>query len=372
MDRKFFTKVALGAIAGSVIHANTVNASENDLRNASDPTINDEADEEIRVIQTKREYLNPAKKGEDGKSPRRGVCTSILFFADVHLARSNLQKVKNFYEKHVKYIDDVIHLGDSVGAYLKPPFSLWDSFPNALNIIGEHDTFAGARGSVVLSERSKYDNYFRPYINQWKVVQPKNAEAEAKCYWYKDYQNHLRVIAIDCMATTKPQLAWFESTIKEAIEKNLKVVVLTHIPPASHKFIECNFTSIDYSKGVKQYESDEANLTKFVNIVDEFISNGGTFVSWICGHNHHDLMMYAQSKQKQLVIALECASTNDKSTDANHERDTATSAAWELIGIESLTNVIKISRFGNNYDHHMRHKGTISFNYQKHEIITQS
>ena len=380
MDRRLFSKITLGALAGSVAHAQTydkdgyinLNQESSKAKSKLLGLPSDEAEEEIKVIQSKREYLNPAKKGLDGKAPRRGVCTSLLFFADVHLAKNNLIKVKDFYEKYSNYIDDVIHLGDSVGAYLKPPFSFWNYFSNALNIIGEHDTFAAARGDVILSERSKYDNYFRPYVKQWQVVQPKNAEAEAKCYWHKDYKNNIRIIAIDCFTPTKPQLAWFEDTLKDAIEKNINVAVISHIPPASSDFVDCNFTSIDYTKDIKQYESNEANLSKFVNAVDNFIDNGGGFVSWICGHYHHDLVMFAKSKNKQLVIAMECASTNDKSTDANHEKSTETSGAWEIISVESLTSLIKIARFGNNYDHQMRHKGTFSYNFKTHNIITQS
>ena len=387
MDRRKFAKTAFTAIAGGAL-ASTANAKPeqveavkptNKPRELNPNLQNDLAGEQIRVIQSKRGYRHQGKKGANGKYPLEGKCTSLLVFADVHLVYEHLAVIRDFYNSHKKFIDDPVHLGDTVGDFLIPPFDFWDVFPNALNVIGNHDTDTGRTQRAVLSDRDKYDTYFKKYINSWNVVQPENAEAEGKCYWYKDYNNDVRLIGIDCMrsspGTKKPnevqqkQIDWFKATLADAIEKKLRVVVATHVAPTikTENLVECNFTSLDY-RGTGSGNM----LDKFVFALDDFITNGGTFVSWICGHDHHDLIGYASNaKQKQLVLLFECATNFDWWTDADHEFNTETSGCWTIFSIESLTNVIKLTRFGNNYDHYLRHKGTLCYDYKNHKIISQ-
>ena len=387
MDRRKFAKTALGAIAGGAL-ASTANAKPEQVeavkptdkpRELNPKLQNDLAQEQIKVIQSKRGYRHQGKKGANGKTPLEGKCTSLLLFADVHLVYEHLAVIRDFYNTHKKYIDDAVHLGDTVGNYLIPPFDFWDVFPNALNIIGNHDTDTGEKQRAVLSDRDKYDTYFKKYISSWNVVQPENAEAEGKCYWYKDYNNDVRLIGIDCMraswGTNKPteaekkQIDWFKATLADALEKKLQVVVATHVPPTmkTENLIECNFTSLDY-RGI----GSGLLLDKFVFALDDFITKGGSFVAWICGHQHHDLIGFAtNAKQKQLVFILECATDFNWWTDANHVRGTETAGCWTMFAIESLTNVIKLTRFGNNYDHYLRHKGTLCYDYKNHKIINQ-
>lgn len=69
-------------------------------------------EDEVKIIQPKRFYKQPSKKAQ-------GKCTSILFFADVHLVVGNLLKIKDFAQKHKKYIYDVVHLGTQLAMYTK-------------------------------------------------------------------------------------------------------------------------------------------------------------------------------------------------------------------------------------------------------------
>ena len=384
MDRRSFAKKTLGVVAAGL--ATVVSAEEKDtnaskkvkrtLRKYSDLPSN-KANEQIKVIQAKRGFQNnriPIKP--------KPVCTSLLFFADVHVhegAEENLVRISQFHEEYKKYIDDAVHLGDSGPGVFKGKFDSWDYFPNALNVIGNHDVYFRKLNKKHwlrenwLTSKEAYDVYFKRYIDQWKVVQPENAEAEGKCYWYKDYQKHLRLIGIDCMYWNDPkQLEWFKATLEDACSKKLKIAIATHVPPDSNKFVECAFTTIDYSAGVKKYDGGDSDLDKYVEAVDTFIENGGIFVSWICGHAHRDMIMFANSKQKQLIIVIECATDFMWWTDANHVRGTETAAAWEIIAIESHTNILKIVRFGNNFDHQMRHKGTLCYDFINHKIIAQS
>ena len=360
---------------------NKENFTKKPLRKYSNlPT--DKAEEQIKVIQSKRGYLNPALAGADGKKPRRGVCTSLLFFADVHVnegREESLRRISEFYKEYKKYIDDAVHLGDAGPGVFKGKYDAWDFFPEALNVIGNHDVYWRKVSKKHwlkenwLTPKETYDVYFKRYIKQWNVAQPEDAETKGKCYWHKDYNNDLRLIGIDCMNWDDPvQLGWFKATVEDARSKKLKVAIATHVPPDSNKFLDCIFTSIDYSEGITGYRGKDTNLTDYIAAIDNFIENGGAFVSWICGHAHRDMIMFANSKQKQLIIVIECATDFMWWTDANHVVGTETAAAWEIISIESLTNVIKIARFGNNFDHQMRHKGTFCYDFVNHKIITQS
>lgn len=373
MDRRFFTKAAFGFIAGGMASKSVMadpsaegKNSNSDIskRGTISVSRSDDAEEQIKVIQSKRFYKHQGKNIE-------GKCTSLLFFTDVHFVQAHLIKIRDFFNKHKKYIDDAIHLGDSVGNFYTGEFTLWDSFPKALNIIGNHDTDAGKNKRRALTDRQKYDIYFKKYISSWKVKQPENAEAEGKCYWYKDYNRDLRVIGLDCMRLNSVQHKWFAETLDGAAKKNLKVIILTHVPPRCDNAIECNFTSLDYPPAYKS--ASEGHYAKLISAVDSFISGGGTFVSWICGHNHHDSIMYTGTeKNKQLVIVMECATDFSWWTDAVHVSNTATETCWEIISVESISNVIKIARFGNNYDHYLRHKGTFCYDFKNHKIIAQS
>lgn len=374
MNRRFFGISTLGLLFAGLF-SNKADA-KNQNRKTSSTFLPDDADEEIKVIQSKRPYRHQKKKID-------GVCTSLLFFADVHLAEANIKKIAAFYSKHKKYIDDAVHLGDSVGNINKGDFRLWENFPEALNIIGNHDTYASLKPRKILSDKEKYSLFFERYVGEWKVGQPNNAKSDGKCYWHKDYQNHLRVVGLDCMRPNEAQLDWFEKLLEDARKKNLKILVATHIPPECGSVLECNFSSLDYvfkndSKNRDDFfknstEGKDKNYRKFVSAVDGFVSAGGTFVCWICGHLHHDQIMFVKdTKHKQLLIALECATNYNLWTDANHADGTNTETCWEIVSIESVSNVVKIARFGNNYDHYLRHKGTFCYDFKNHKLISQS
>ncbi len=367
MDRRLFTKTALAAIAGVTAtgSASNLTAAPKKIGSAKDiPTPHsDEAEEEIKVIQSRRYYKHQGKKVQ-------GKCVSLLFFADVHLVPKHLRKIAAFYRKHKKYIDDPIHLGDSVGNFFMGNFyKFWDDFPEALNVIGNHDTYLDAKCKPIMKPVDKFNNYFKPYIAGWKVNCPENAETEGKCYWYKDYQGFLRVIGVDCMAlANNEQYEWFIKTLNEAREKKLMVMIATHIPPDSDEMLPCNFTSLDYSS-----YGGSVPFKRYIEAVDSFISMGGTFVSWVAGHDHSDKIEYTKfSKNKQLVIVMECATDFSWWTDGVHVPNTATETCWELISVETETNVVKIARFGNNYDHYLRHKGSLCYDFKNHKLISQS
>lgn len=373
MDRRLFGKIALGISAfGASI--TSVFASDKkkkrprrrnkDISKDIDPALAkfspDTAQEQMKVIQSKRFYR---KNGEEG------VCTSLLFFADVHLVTEHSTKIRAFYEKYQKFIDDPIHLGDTVGAFFREPFTTWEAFPRALNVIGNHDVYTERMGKADMSDRRKYDTYFKNYNKAWGVVLPENAEVEGKCYWHKDYNGDLRVIGIDCMKLDATQLVWFKAKLAEAHKKNLKVLIATHIPPNCSELVKCNFTSLDSDVWKTRLGTDE----KFIKAVDDFIENGGTFVCWMCGHLHCDNIMYASdTKNRQLVITMECATQYSDHTDAQHIRETASETSWELLAVESKTNVLKIARFGNCYDHYLRRKDTFCYDFKNHKVIWDS
>ena len=372
MDRRLFGKIALGFTAfASVIKSafgqqkKRPRRRNRDVSKDIDPKLAnfapDTAQEQMKVIQAKR-FLRKGR-GEEG------VCTSLLFFADIHLVTEHSTKIRAFYEKYQKFIDDPIHLGDTVGAIFREPFTTWDAFPRALNVIGNHDVYLKKMGNADMSDKCKYDTYFKKYNKAWGVVLPENAEEEGKCYWHKDYNGNVRVIGIDCMRLDATQLAWFKKLLAEAVEKKLKVLIATHIPPNCDKVLECNFSSLDNPA----WTTKLAGSKDFVKAVDEFISAGGTFVCWMCGHLHHDSIMYASdSKNKQLVITMECATQFSDHTDAQHIRETATETCWQLVAIESESDVLKIARFGNCYDHYLRRKDTFCYDLKNHKIIWAS
>ena len=373
MDRRFFTKSALGMVLGGVVGSSATNAQaeeKNKVNVKPCDVSGDIANEQIKVIQSNRFYKNQGKKEE-------GVCTTLLCFADIHLVVPHIRKIREFYLKYKNFINDAIHLGDNVGAYYRDKFELWEEFPESLNVLGNHDVYTKRNKNIghweeanFLPDKEKYEVYLKRYIKKWEVSQPKDAEVEGKCYWYEDYNKDVRLICIDCMNLNETQYQWFVATLGSAAKNNLKVLIATHIAPNCDKMLECNFTSLDYPV---PYKSEARQINRFTQAVDAFIENGGTFVSWICGHSHHDSIFYVSGvKHKQLVIIMECATDFSWWTDAVHVSGTASATCWELISVESISNVIKIARFGNNYDHYMRRKDTFCYDFKNHKIIWAS
>lgn len=322
--------------------------------------LNDKVNNNSLAIQSNRPYKNSYQSQE-------GKVVSLLWFSDIHQDDDNIAKIKAKSLDIAAYIDDVIHTGDTAGAvYSEYGANMWErcGVGAFLNVIGNHDVYISNDGQLPhLSKTETYNAYFKRWISQWNVQQPAGAETDGLSYYYKDYQSYLRLIVLDCMHYDTDQDNWLASTLADALTNNLVVVIAVHSAPSCDTDVDTHFTSLDYPN------IGENIPTGAESTVSTFINNGGDFVCWISGDNHWDAMGHTASGQ--LVLRIECAVCDATWVDAARVRGTQTENCYNLISFESETNCVKLVRFGNEYDHYLRHKGCLCYNWKTKTKITE-
>ena len=301
-------------------------------------------------------------------------CATFLYFSDIHSDNENLLRIKAFKDAYAGYISDVIQTGDLIGG------SFSDGMPSAyanctefINTIGNHDAM-NREGTppnhqwVLVPSKDVYDSVIKPYVANWGVTQPSGADANGYCYFHKDYTSaKVRLIVVDCMHADAVQVSWFESILADAKTNGFHVVVATHYPPFNAVHDKSNpFDAIDHDLNIAGVIA-----SAFPAAIQEFIDNGGQFVSWLCGHIHQDVMGVGVDYPKQLAISIATASVSPSGIYSEMERSNGnrTQDCFNLVAIDTTTKTLKIMRIGADYDRYMKRKNTLSWDYGKSELI---
>lgn len=306
---------------------------------------------------------------------------TLLHFSDLHSSSVNLQRIVEFRNEYSGYIDDSIHTGDTVNGIITDtnPFETVSGAENILNVIGNHEAWLSTDiPDYTATEKQCYDKIFAPSISNWGVTQPENAESDGKCYYYKDYVDaNIRLIVLDSvhwhtrngvMDDATVQKAWFVTTLEDAKSKGLTVVAAMHYPPVNGIDLVKNTGFTRYSKndteiwGDGWYASDE-----IFTCVDDFITSGGKFATWLIGHTHYDICGQVHSHNGQFMVVIQSCY---RSWDENMlVAGTKTQDAFNIITIESSNTTIKITRIGNDADSYMQSKKTLCYDYGSKELI---
>lgn len=295
----------------------------------------------------------------------------LAHISDLHLDKIRLQRFTNFIN-NIKNIDDAICTGDMTNIY-SDGMSYWDSVSGAeriLTCIGNHDGLANANagwysGQCTMLEA--YNKFINPYISNWNVTHD-----VGKTYYYKDYESEkIRLIVLDCMrsgADATNQNTWLESVLSSAKSKGYSVVCATHCVPQTSKvnYIDCTFNSINL-KYEDEYDTCVTNAI-YQQTVQNFIDDDGKFITWICGHTHVDFVYTTSEFPNQLWIVVACGFlSNDLDivrTDGTKNQD-----AFNILTFDTNTELVKVIRVGADRDRSMRHLGTMSINYNTHNVI---
>ena len=302
----------------------------------------------------------------------------LIHFSDIHGDEKCLNNIIDFKNYYDNYIADILHTGDSVTSYASDGMLFWDNVDGAekiLNVIGNHDTRVGSTW-IGLSMQESYNTYFQPYIDNWNVQYSQNTT-----YYYKDYpDNNVRLIVIDIMHqnSNPEQLTWFQSTLSDAIANGLHVIAASH--SRAHWLLDPYETPWD-DKPIVNYGSNSSDQSEssyptnlsddYATAVDTFINNGGEFICWLHGHTHYKIFAKLQTHPNQLNIAVANAGGTEYAWTYVWNRITTTKSEddFNILAIDTYSKILRVMKVGVDYDIHMRHTDTISYNYGTKELL---
>lgn len=320
-----------------------------------------------------------------------------LLFADLHSESSELKRIMTFYNYYEEYFDAVLSAGDALHHW-DLDYSFWKEAgaSKVLPVLGNHEVFAAFHPerkvdevalkkwkSPSFSQKEAYERFYKPYLEETKFTNI----PEGKCYWYKDFPDlNIRLFGMDSFhwrekvildndsrvreypdgepTDNGEQQAWFRKALEDARTKHLSVICMDHCPyRKDFEVIDCPFTSI-YRPGECAMMHPEMILA-----VDEFIANGGDFVTWLCGHVHYDLFSIINAPHsRQLQIAV------DKSTPTDGTqrkfKGTVSEDCFDIIAVDPNFGILTLQRIGAEYDPFGRHIGTMVYDYRNKSIIS--
>jgi len=329
-------------------------------------------DKEIYIINSARKYCN----WSDRDSIQNLLTLAI--FTDIHGDEANLKNYLKFCNYYNSYIDDKLCLGDMVNNLFIHDITYWDNIDEAkyiLRTIGNHDTWIkDANGALVSTNKEDvYNKFFKnKFENFGNIVQPSNAEETFCMSYYKDYTaQKVRLIILDCMYFDSDQYNWLDSVLKDALANELHVAICTHynITKQLEPIPNNNFYSLDYAYNNLVVKS---NYNSCINLVDNYINDGGKFITWFSGDSHYDacgIYTSANTGNKQLNLTFENASANSIWNDSNRIANTKTQDSFNIVSIDTYSNLIKVVRIGNDCDRYLRDKKYFSYNYLTHQVM---
>ena len=305
------------------------------------------------------------------KEPVYTNCLTLLHCSDLHGEVENAKRINDFFNKHSMYINDIVHTGDAVLTFLEDDNPL-SGFLKIMNVIGNHDCWRKGESWYNATAKEAYNKFLLPYVANWNVVQPDEAEENGYCYYYKDYSAwKTRLIALDCMHYDEVQNQWFASILADAKSMEYSVVVASHYYPQNGlDKIGCSFTSIEFDLVEASGDRMECIVSQAVETINNFQTSGGKFICWLCGHAHFDFIGTVKNYPNQLCIVIE--SSGLKTNDESRRSGTKTQDAFNVIGFDTINSMVKFARIGVNYDAYMRSKKTFCYDYKNHKLISNT
>lgn len=307
---------------------------------------------------------------------RTKKCLTLCHFTDIHADAENLSRIKKFTDKYKDYIDDVICTGDMVRNDSSEDFSWWNENggEGMLMTIGNHDTnvvSGGVSSWRGFGKVNTYNKYFKPYIANWGVTQPSNAESLGKCYYYKDYASYnIRIVALDCMYYDADEDTWFTNTLANAKSLGYGVIVLSHGLGKQGDKIQSTYTAINNTAGMVIL--DDGTYTYNANVhsrIDEFIGGGGNFICLLGGHFHMDMFGKVNSTTHEQLYLLGDCSARVPLRDHRYVNKTRMQDSFNIVSIDTNLKMIKVFKVGYQYDVYLRRKGTLCYNYETHQMV---
>ena len=312
-------------------------------------------------------------------------CFTLLHFSDIHGDTIALQRIVSFKNSVSSYIDDVIHTGDSVWKQWPNGMDFWDSVDGSeyiMNVLGNHDTTND--GGYTWGQKTAAEcraRYITPYLSNWGDV----VIGSDVCYYYKDYTAYnIRLVVIDIYHWDNTQLAWLESTLEAARTATtpMHVIVAGHSPEATWgSHLDTPFDTLTLPNGREMDSRLPCISSDAISAISDFITAGGKFVCYMCGHTHIDAMRKFKDHDNMLSVTLQNASVIDHIAGATSQTGPNSGTkrvvgelsedAFNIICINTDQSVLTILRVGQESDRMGRHVGSVTYDYANNKIVSQ-
>ena len=348
----------------------------------------DKLDEEVESLTSENIVVLNAPKEMITKFRAIGLYEGVkpltlLHFSDIHYADKNFPRILEFKNYYASYIDDIINTGDTTADTSAQSLDWYHNTQgseNILIVVGNHDT-ATKSGStyswIAYGRVETYARYLKPFVdaNASSIVINQDAETNGDNYYYKDYAtNQIRLIVLDVMYYDTAQDTWLQNALAGALTLGYSVVIAAHFVASVITSFECQYSSKHEAPANYTYYGQYANTLGNAHIaVNTFMQNGGKFICWMCGHVHYDIFGTCNSYPNQIVITVDTASNNQAQTkETPRVIGEKSQDAFNIVSFDINKKLIKIFRVGCDYDVELRHKGSITINYETKEVVWEN
>jgi hypothetical protein len=306
-----------------------------------------------------------------------------------------MDRIQAFRSKFANYLSDTICTGDMAGAkYTAYPSDFWNATgpDTILQVIGNHDIYDAhdqvpGTGSGYddpqywATAAEKYAQYMAN-VGKWGVTQPSDAAANGLCYYYKDYDlttgadihttSSMRMIVLDGMAFDAAQLAWLEATLEDARANGIPVMIADHFAPINYApdINKFNTPFSSYNIGMKEQAFANGHLPGACDAVDDFITAGGEFVCWICGHLHYDVVGTVVAHPNQIFIAIGSANYSTFALDGYRLPQFKSADLFNIFSVDVRNKRISVMRVGADTDNWMRPRHGMTIDYSNRQLVS--
>ena len=402
MKKRTFLKTAslslvgCAAIGENPLKASTPSIAPNTSSKPSAPKRDIIADnkEAIDDIIASKKHLDTTSKGWPQKS-HSGLFT-IAHLSDIHTDIKRLQNFQQFVD-HVESIDASICTGDFINNGSDEQFAAMKCVnfkKDFLPVVGNHDR----------------DN---PKADSKHVYQELRMNTNTgKLYYYQDYPaHHIRIIVLNQFDIergawinnrvehySQEQIDWFIRTLQDAQSKGLAVTIAMHtlnmdaMPEKNdegfyqrHYGWEKLLTSVisgpiieDIVHAFKTAGSIDKQYT-YADVKDlkvtakaSFRSNG-TFIAYMVGHKHADLIGYSKYHPDQLYLLMNTSccvahfggsNYGESVSDLARKEDTKTEDCFNVYSFDIENKLVKVVRVGACMNDRMKERKRACFSFE--------
>lgn len=325
---------------------------------------------------SRQEILNIKQPSVSGGT---GYMATVGVISDIHADGENLDSFINYCNFYG--ITNLLHLGDTTYEYnygKTTSYAFWDSVSDSdkvMNVVGNHDSRTTSGGWKGQSQQVVYNCIIKPFVENVSPVQPENAETNGLNYYYKDLNNYVRLICLDCMFWGQDQYDWLSDVLDDSLANSKHILIAVHYPTNDINLADSSFNCrvagakiIDTSVGGNSY-LDRYEPTNVSDLVQTFINNGGTFIAWMCGHQHRNWLGWLKRNPNQLQLCVPSSRKDYSSPTYAYELGNVNQHCFSIISVDAYAKTLKLLRIGKRTDTFMQYQKQFCYNYNTREII---
>lgn len=316
---------------------------------------------------------------------------TMLWFSDIHRDKNALERIIKYknYLSGLDALNETITTGDIVkGSSYEASGStyfekFWYNTPGTEDIliaVGNHDWYAQGSQPHGKISMSDVDQLYFSDSSNWGIVRE-----NGKPYYYKDYDaQKIRLIVTDpAIQDEADETAWLVATLARAKELEYSVIVASHyiMLNSNTEIQSATIIDNDWTNNETREEQtitmnyDWTGSCDIVKCVTDFITDGGSFLCYIVGHWHWDILSYPTGHPEQLIITI-AAATSDReqtkltSNDLPRYADTRTQDAFNVLTFDAENKIVKCVRVGSNMNMYEQPRTAFAYDVANHQFLS--